>query len=91
MRKVFKYPLQITPEKQIINLPQGSTIVSVGKQNDQLMIWVEVDETRDTFPIEFYVFGTGQEVPADLEHKGTVMIDPYVWHIYVKWIYKFTA
>ena len=89
MKKVLKFCLETTFGPQAIKMPLGAVVISVGKQAEQLRVWVEVDEdVKEEFEYTFYVVGTGHPVPEQSKHVGTVPIDPYIWHIYIKWIYE---
>lgn len=54
----------------------------VAFQGDKLCIWVEVDTDDDAHLNHFHVVGTGFSVPEGGAHIGSVVEDPYVWHVY---------
>lgn len=59
-----------------------------------LEVWIQAETVQgwpDLVPLgsngsvgsqELQVFGTGQVVPDDAEHVGSVLDGPFVWHLY---------
>lgn len=45
-------------------------------------LWFEVDPSRAPANATFRVFGTGHEIPDKCVHRGSVVINPFVWHVY---------
>jgi len=85
MQKIFKYPLQCKDE-QIIDLPAGAKILTVGNQNRSVYMWVIVNlhETNIQHR-KIIIVGTGNNLLySDYErvYLGTVMVDVYVFHIF---------
>ena len=78
-RKVFKYSLT---ESTVIKVPFGSKFVHFGVQNDEFMVWLEVDEEFPMVERHLAVKGTGHLIPQFAEHLGSVISDPFVWHLY---------
>ncbi len=88
MKTIYKYYLKLAGST-VIELPIGSRILSVGNQRGDICIWAEVDTVSPytgkepiTEDIKFYVIGTGESVPDNLKYLGTVIIEPFVWHVY---------
>ena len=81
-RTVHKYKLELTSEVQRWLMRETYKVVHVGLQNGFIHLWVEVD--TDTYNAErrFQIFGTGHNIPDSAVHVGSVMVDPYVWHVY---------
>ena len=83
--RIFKYKLSITDE-QTICLPQGSRILSVDNQDGVLTLWAMVNTDRPVEPRYIRIVGTGHEIAdkaaASLEFIGTVLMDPFVWHVF---------
>lgn len=84
MKTIWKY--QLTTAGQI-EMVKGAKVLSVGHQNDEIMIWAEADDnTTETEIRHFNVVGTGWGTD---DHPGkfidTVILDNgLVWHIYEK-------
>ncbi len=83
--RVLKWPVHVDDDT-----PQqvgGGTIVHVGLdpahggRPDHLAVWTEEIATP-TSPRAVTVHGTGQEIPTSRMHVGSVVVPPYVWHIY---------
>ena len=91
--QIWKYPLEIV-DKQVLTMPAGVEILSVGKQGETVTLWAKVSllpthEVHKT-PMEsvtILIFGTGHALPKDIELAlfiGTVLTssDQLVWHIF---------
>lgn len=88
MKKIFKYPLQLT-DKQDVELPQGAKVLCVQCQGGQIVLYAEVEDP----PLikqerTFYIIGTGHRMPSEigLIYIGTVQqpsaAGMFVWHVY---------
>lgn len=81
--KIFKYPLKLIPNKQTIELPEGSRILSLQDQMGTLTFWAMVDERLAAEPVSFVVIATGQSLPEGLKNYiGTVQMNSFVWHVF---------
>lgn len=87
MRTIYKYPLELG--NCIVNIPVGSRILSVGSQRGTVCLWAEVDKIspytgKEPALIErkFCVIGTGHPLPNNLIYIDTVVMEPFVWHVY---------
>jgi len=69
-----------------VAIPSGARLLSVGIQEDQMMLWALVDPPNKPVAREFMIIGTG--VPSEaLEARapqfiGTVQHNGYVWHVF---------
>jgi hypothetical protein len=91
---IYKYPLRQDPSTyQEIELPEYSTPLYVGQQDNQLYVWCEL--TNKNNPVEtkrFYVLGTGIDYSTmsamdqvSIKYIGTVQMPNHlVWHVYYK-------
>lgn len=81
-RAIFKY--HITKENNgLIEMPEGSNVVSCQLQNGIITIWAIVDESKPLVKRQFDVYGTGWDVDARNTFIGTVQDnDGLVWHIF---------
>lgn len=79
-RRVLKWTVPIDDHDH----PIGSgPVVLVGSQNeswDVVQVWT--DEADDPEIRSARVYGTGQPVPADDKHLGSVIVAPLVWHVF---------
>ena len=81
-KQVWKYLLVSDPGAQALKLPLGAKLLHVGPQGKRLGLWFEVDiEEKKEQLRTFRVFGTGHAIEGGT-HVGTVVITPYVWHVY---------
>jgi hypothetical protein len=89
IRQVFKYPINIADGHQTINLPRDFRIVMIAPQGNHLFLWAEIPQVEpgvfeELVPVRFAVFGTGHEIEdGSLEHVGSVVMSPFVWHVYM--------
>jgi hypothetical protein len=91
MKTIYKYPLELT-DRQAVSMPIGSKILSVDNQNGTICVWAEVDsDVPHNRYYSFRIVGTGN--PIDFTTKpnetvrpynflGTVIMNPFVWHVY---------
>lgn len=90
MNVIYKYliPLRASEVVHTFDLPQGAKVVHVGAQDQEnVLIWVEQQEKAFAHGVRqrsFRVYGTGHPIdPVEVkEHVGSVVIDPFVWHVY---------
>ena len=81
-RTIFKYPLMLTANPQIIGMHKGAVIRHVAEQAGSPTIWVENSAKAEMVSRTFIVVGTGHVIPEGGEYIGTVQLPPFVWHIY---------
>jgi hypothetical protein len=86
MRTIFKYPVELAHAFQL-ELPRGAKFINLGQDtrySEKISLWFEVDtEEQDRTTRTFYIVGTGQPIPAAAtQHIGSVIMLPFVWHIY---------
>lgn len=84
MKTIYKYPINLTTEKQRLCLPENSQLLSVQMQNEKLCVWALIDESQPMSMVRFHIFGTGDNLPDDLNavFLGTVQDGIYVWHVF---------
>lgn len=63
-------------------VPLGAKPVSVGLQNDICCVWMEVDTIAPLCTKHLFCVGTGFGSVPSTRFIGTIIEDPYVWHIY---------
>lgn len=86
MNTTWKYELEIT-DRQRLRVPLGTKPVAVAEQNGKLCLWAQVNDdhykTGNLETLFVYVVGTGNPLPSPLPpYVGTVVMDPFVWHVY---------
>jgi len=88
MKTIYKYEFQITDE-QTIEMPEGSKILSIQKQHGCFYIWAMVDTDKQKEPFSIAIIGTGNPLwCTDYDYAGTIIADPFVWHLFYKSRYK---
>jgi len=88
MKTIWKYILKTT-DRQGINMPLESEILSVGVQTGTVCLWVLVDpEQKKELLHEFEIFGTGNPVYSNEKSKrkfiGTyqLMDGNFIGHVF---------
>ena len=88
MNTIYKYPIKLSTH-QTVEMPKGSRILSVADQNGTICIWAQV--TREETIMEsrtIEIAGTGDVYPTNDSATrcflGTVVIDPFVYHVFEK-------
>jgi len=83
--RIWKYELTVTG-LQDIDIPTGSRLLSVAKQDGRLCLWAMVAPQNATEKRCIEIIGTGNPVPwrigMERRHIGTVIMDPFVWHVF---------
>ncbi len=85
--KIYKYPLKVV-DRQVVEIPRGSTVMCAHVQDGVICLWAEVPQPCDIFPerplegLLITIVGTGHSVPAFNKYIGTVQLGGFVWHIY---------
>lgn len=82
MNIIYKYPLEII-DRQQIELPAGSSILTVQVQNNKLWLWALVDPSAPPATRHIHLFGTGQPM-SNAEHDHCLYINT-VQHSYAVW------
>lgn len=84
MRVIWKFPVPMSNTPEQVLLPKGAKFLTVQMQGGEPCMWFEVE---DTAPLErgreFYIVGTGSELPAMLStYLGTFQAGAFVFHAY---------
>lgn len=90
MKTVWKYPVECNSVKKgfwpiAVVAPIGAKPLFFGLQGKQVCLWAEVDPAKKgtSETLRFACIGTGHGiVPDECDYFGTVIADPYVWHLY---------
>jgi hypothetical protein len=87
-KRIFKYPLEVE-NKQVINLPKGSELLTVQTQFNKPQLWALVDPNEKEKEERYIeMFGTGHPINynVDLERKylSTYQLDGgnFVFHVF---------
>lgn len=78
--RIWKF--EIKTGYSVLNMHAGAVIRHFDWQNNRLWIWAEVSPDAPNEQRNFYVVGTGQEIPADATYIGTSNTGLFVWHLY---------
>jgi hypothetical protein len=84
MKQIWKYPLKITDEQQIL-MPRAAKIVSAGLDlRGELCVWALVDPARPVHVRPFRIVGTGHPFEDTMwTFVGSVLAHPFMWHVFV--------
>jgi hypothetical protein len=87
--KVYKYPLALIDEPQVIEVPSlrctRGKVVMVGLDpNYDFSIWIIACPGQPPLLRSFVVEGTGHPIAAGkiADHVGSVRMDPFIWHVF---------
>lgn len=81
MRTIHKYQLGVNAG--VIDLPPGYKVIAVHEQRSVPTLWIELDSEKTKLAeLKYCVLATGELVPDDYVHLGTVFIGSFVWHVY---------
>lgn len=85
--RIYKYPLEIRPGKQIIQAPKHNfEVLDIGIQRDKFVIWAAVNDAPP-HNFDFHIFWTGDEVPDNKDgpfyiYLKTLTYNDLVYHIF---------
>lgn len=88
MRRIFKYTIPVeTTRNQAhqIEIPKDSLFLKAENQKEKLVLWYEVDETKEVEIVGFMCLHTGDYIPANPSvYLSTILFDngDYVLHLY---------
>lgn len=84
-RAVWKYALEVL-DVNVIDMPQGTEVLTAGLQDGALTMWALVDPDARLVPHKFAIAGTGhtRDDLDDADYIGTVLLlqDTLVFHIF---------
>lgn len=82
---IWKYQLKIT-DQQAVEMPYEHNILSVAEQNGVLCMWVEVNPNAYLIDVDIEIIGTGNPIYHTVDYGrkfiGTVVMNPFVWHVF---------
>lgn len=78
---VWKFPLALDDEPQVVMMPAGAQIVYVDRQNVPTM-WAVVDPAAPLISRVFCVAGTGHQLDEWWYYVGSLLDAPFVWHVF---------
>lgn len=83
MKTIWKFSLK---DGGLLKMPRGAEVLSVGMQNDEIMLWASVNAEAPRETRIFSIEGTGWCRREDIRSKfiGTVMTADhrFVWHVF---------
>jgi len=83
MRRVYKYPLELTAHPQSVTMPGDAAVVHFAMQGDTPTIWAIVDPISSAREMRnFVIRGTGHDLDEELHYIGTAFHGPLVWHLF---------
>lgn len=88
MRKIFKYPLEIT-DYQTVEIKSPAILLSVVGIDDEIVMYAMVDDLEYGIPVDVRVIGTGNAIKDDIynyKFLGTVklMNGIEIWHVFAR-------
>jgi hypothetical protein len=85
---IWKYPIEII-DAQVVEMPEGATILDVQAQDDVPCIWALVDPEKPSETRTILTYGTGHpidnRVAMSSRHIGTYQIKggKLVFHVFI--------
>lgn len=84
MKTIYKYPIKMTDEEQIIEMPKGSDVVNFVIKIDGTFLYAVVDTSvTETEKRKFFVCGTGWPIRCDAyKYIGAILLTEYeIYHL----------
>ena len=81
--RIHKYSLEVVGE-QMVEMPEGATVLTVQAQKGVPCIWAEVDVTQSPIKRCFFTYGTGEQTGKAKHYVGTYQLNDgdWVYHVY---------
>lgn len=81
--EIWKFELRLIGS-QMIPIPADAEILSVAVQRGNICVWALVDPDRPALIRKIEVIGTGHPMETGVSRKfiGTVIAEPFVWHVF---------
>ena len=88
MRKIFKYPLEVT-DYQTIEVKNPAILLSVAGQNNLIVMYAMVDDIEYGIPVDVMIIGTGHAIKDDIDSYkflGTVSLmgERLMFHVFAR-------
>ena len=83
MRTIYKYQLNLETKETVVPATHGAKLIHVGQDPaGENCLWLELDPAQEAQKYRFAVIGTGDRVPDDMVHCGSIQDGPFMWHVY---------
>ena len=84
MRTIWKFPLKLQDEPQVIVMPKDAKLLFFGSKGQATIdLWAEVETLNKSELRTFIIYGTGHEINRkDVYYVGSTIDPPFVWHLY---------
>jgi len=85
MKTIYKYPLKMTLDKQIIEIPMTGQIVDFAFQDDDPFIWMLFDKLFEGHnqKVIINIRGTGHDVSPETQiYFKSAHVAGFVWHLF---------
>lgn len=82
MAAIWKFQLKFSASMQKVSAPRLGKAVFFGIQNGVYCVWAKVQPGEPDRERQFQIVGTGDEIPLNWRHVGTVQNGDYVWHLF---------
>jgi hypothetical protein len=83
MYKIYKYELELEDQQSLV-LPGHSKILTVIEQNNKIVLYAQVTNSKYYDHYTIFVRGTGHSIGDSALYLNTVKIGIFVWHIFYK-------
>jgi hypothetical protein len=82
-KTIWKWVIELT-DRQVIEMPRGSKILTCQLQNGSICLWALVNPTQELEHRIIQIVGTGNpfEYATDPIYIASVQQSQFVWHIF---------
>ena len=92
-QRIMVWKFVMEHPRSVFDVPSGALFLSVGLQDDQIVLWAEVSPSAEKEQRVFNAINTGSQLPPDRiafigtvqtvgKAPGTWVEQPIVWHVY---------
>ncbi len=84
VKTIHKYPIALKGNNAV-DLPNGAVFRHFGTDGQgrlKFWMWFEVETAEELMSRSFRIVATGDEIPKRTVYRGTVVVPPFVWHLF---------
>lgn len=85
VKTIHRYPIARDGNAEV-DIPAGAVFRHFGTdgqgQRLKFWMWFEVETDEKLMSRSFRIVGTGDKIPERTVYRGTVLVPPFVWHLF---------
>lgn len=83
MKTIYKYVIPFVDSGRFeLEYDHNGCIVKIDMQNDEPVMWIQVETNNSTKKHQFQIRGTGHEIEPGELYMDTFYMGSFVWHVF---------